>query len=99
MFRICDTIRSTETQDGAIVLNIHHGEIFCLNVIGSKVLELLKRGHDEVRIAEEISREYGANRETVRADVLEFIDTLQRHHILQQIRSADISCNEDAELT
>ena len=99
MFRISDTIRSTETRDGAIVLNIHHGEIFCLNVVGSKILDLLKRGHDESRIAEEISREYGANREIVRADVLQFIDSLQKHHILQSIRSADIGCGEDAGLT
>lgn len=85
MFRISDAIRSTPTQDGTVVLNIHHGEIFCLNVVGSKVLDLLKQGHDESSIADEISREYGATREIVRADILEFIETLERHHILQPV--------------
>ena len=90
MFRISDTIRRTETADGGIVLDIHHGQMFCLNIVGSKVLELMQRGYDDTTIADEISRTYGANREVVRADVLEFIDTLQKHHILQPGRSADV---------
>ena len=90
MFRIADTIRRTQTADGGILLDIHHGQMFCLNVVGAKILELMQRGYDETRIADEISRAYGANREVVRADVLEFIDTLYKHHILQPVRSADV---------
>jgi hypothetical protein len=86
MFRVPDTIRSAETPDGAVLLDIHHGQMFCLNIVGAKILELMRRGFDESRIADEISREYGANRDVVRADVLEFIDTLQKHHILQPAR-------------
>jgi hypothetical protein len=65
--------------------------MFCLNVVGAKILELMQRGYDEPRIADEISRDYGASREVVRADVIEFIETLQKHHILQPVRSADVS--------
>ncbi len=50
-----------------------------------------KQGYDESRIADEISRNYGASREVVRTDVLEFIETLHKHHILQPIRSADVA--------
>jgi hypothetical protein len=88
MFRISDTIRRTETLDGGILLDIHHGQMFCLNVVGAKILELMQRGYDEARIAEEISRDYGASREVVRTDALEFIETLHKHHILQTVRSA-----------
>jgi len=91
MFRISDTIRRTETADGGILLDVHHGQMFCLNIVGAKILELMQRGYDEPRIADEISRDYGASREVVRADVIEFIATLQKHHILQPIRSADVS--------
>jgi len=90
MFRIADTIRRTQTADGGILLDIHHGQIFCLNIVGSKILELMQRGYDESRIAEEISRDYGASREVVRADVRDFIETLHKHHILQAARSADV---------
>jgi hypothetical protein len=90
MFRISDTIRRTQTVDGGILLDIHHGQMFCLNIVGAKILELMQQGYDESRIAEEISRDYGASREVVRADVLEFIVTLHKHHILNPIRSADV---------
>jgi len=90
MFKISNTIRRTETVDGGILLDIHHGQMFCLNVVGAKVLELMQRGYDESRIADEISRDYGANKEVVRADVIEFIETLQKHHILQPLRATGI---------
>ena len=91
MFRISDTIRRTETVDGGILLDVHHGQMFCLNVVGAKILELLGRGYNELHIADEISRDYGANREIVRADVIEFIETLQKHHILQPSRPSNIT--------
>jgi Coenzyme PQQ synthesis protein D (PqqD) len=90
MFKISDTIRRTESVDGGILLDVHHGQIFCLNIVGAKILELLQQGHDESRIADEISRSYGANREVVRADVRDFIESLHKHHILQPVRSADV---------
>jgi hypothetical protein len=90
MFRISNTIRRTETADGGILLDVHHGQMFCLNVVGAKILELMQRGYDESRIAEEISRDYGAKKEVVRADVLEFIETLHKHHILQPLRATGV---------
>lgn len=88
MFQISDTIRRTETADGGILLDVHHGQMFCLNLVGSKILELMQRGYDEVLITEEISRQYGVSREVVRADVAEFIEMLQKHHILRPIRAS-----------
>ena len=90
MFRISGTIRRTETVDGGILLDIHHGQMFCLNVVGAKILELMQRGCDETRITDEISCEYGATREVVRADVRDFIESLHKHHILQPVRSAGV---------
>jgi hypothetical protein len=91
MFRISETVRRTETVDGGILLDVHHGQMFCLNVVGAKILELMQRGYDESRIADEISRDYAANRDVVRADVIEFIETLQNHHILQTVRTANVT--------
>jgi hypothetical protein len=48
--------------DGGILLDVHHGQMFCLNVVGAKILELMQRGPEESLIANEISRDYGANR-------------------------------------
>ena len=90
MFKISETIRRTQTVDGGILLDIHHGQMFCLNVVGAKILELMQQGYDESRITDEISRNYQAPRDTVRADVLEFIETLQKHHILQPSRATGV---------
>jgi len=88
MHEISSGIRRTETLDGAVLLDVHHGQMFCLNVVGAKILELMRQGREETYIAEVISRDYGADRETVRADVREFIAALTRHHILQAPRPA-----------
>jgi hypothetical protein len=90
MFRISDTIRRTETADGGILLDVHHGQMFCLNIVGSKILELMQRGYDESRIAAEISRQYRVSGDIARTDVLDFIETLHKHHILQPIRSTGV---------
>lgn len=87
MFKICNEVRSTQTQDGSILLDVHHGQMFCLNLVGSKILELLERGYDEIRIAEEISWAYGVDRDVASSDVREFLDALYRHHVLQPVRS------------
>lgn len=90
MFRVSDTIRRTETADGGILLDVHHGQMFCLNIVGAKILLLIERGYDESRIADEISRDYGASKEVVRTDVIEFILTLEKHHILQPSRATRV---------
>jgi len=65
------------------LLDIHHGEMFCLNVVGSKIIELLERGLDEAQIAEQVSSVFAADIETVRVHVRDFIEALHQHHILQ----------------
>lgn len=82
MFRLSETIRRTETNDGEILLDIHNGRMFCLNAVGSRILELLRERMDESSIADEISREYEADGERVRADVAELLETLQRNGII-----------------
>ena len=83
MFKIASTVRRTQTQDGGILLDIHHGQMFSLNLVGAKILELLDGGFDEAQIADQVSRAYTMDLETVRADVHEFLEALNKHHILQ----------------
>ena len=91
MFRLSDTIRRSDTPDGGILLDVHHGRMFCLNPTGAKIVELLQQGHDESRIVEEVRKQYGVNEEVVRADVAEFIESLERHDILKTVRSTEAS--------
>ena len=83
MLNLSTQVRSTHNQDGGVVLDIRQGQMFRLNLVGSRILELLKQGHSEARIAEEISRDFGAAREIVETDLREFLTHLEKHHLLE----------------
>lgn len=84
MYRVSDGIRSTHGQDGAIVLDIHEGQMFNLNLVGSKILELLERGLSEPEIVNVISREFNTSREVVENDVREFIESLKKCRLVTE---------------
>jgi hypothetical protein len=90
MLNTSDTLRSTQTEDGRIVLDIRRGQMFSLNVVGSRILELIEHRWDEARIAEEISRSYAMSIEVVRTDVHDFIKALRQHEILRANDSVDL---------
>jgi hypothetical protein len=82
MHKVSDSIRSTHSQDGAIVLDIAQGKIYRLNRVGSRVLESLETGTSETDIADRISREFGVSYEVAENDTREFIQQLQRIGLL-----------------
>lgn len=90
--KLSEHVRSTHSQDGAIALDILHGQMFRLNVVGSRMLELLKQGMTEAQIADAISRDSGAPGEIVASDLREFLNHLERNHLLE-IRQATSDCS------
>jgi len=84
VYRISDTVRSTHNQDGAIVLDIRQGQMFNLNFVGSRILELLKNGSSESVIVDEISRGFSVSRELAENDVREFLQTLKTCHLVEE---------------
>ena len=80
--KLSEHVRSTHNRDGAVVLDILHGEMFKLNLVGSRMLELLKDGFTNSQIADAISREFGVAREAVTADLEEFLEHLEKHKLL-----------------
>ncbi|MFZ0796871.1 MAG: PqqD family protein [Terriglobales bacterium] len=84
MYRISDTVRSTHSQDGAIVLDIRQGQMFNLNFVGSRILELLKNGSTESAIVDEIRREFGVSRDLAEDDVREFLQNLKKRHLVEE---------------
>ena len=82
--KVSAQIRSTHNQDGAIVLDILHGRMFRLNFVGSRMFELLMKDRTENEIADELSQEFGADRETVATDLKAFFAHLERHHLLER---------------
>jgi hypothetical protein len=82
VLKLDEEVRSTHNQDGAVVLDIRHGQMFRLNLVGSRMLELLKQGRSEAQIAQEVSREFGAPREIIESDLAEFLGHLEKHRLL-----------------
>lgn len=91
MHKVSDSIRSTHGQDGAIVLDIRQGQMFNLNLVGSRILELVECGSSEEQIADAISREFSADIETVRTDVAEFLGELKANKLLDTTPATEIS--------
>ena len=87
MYKVSDTVRSTHSQDGAVVLDIRQGEMFNLNPVGSRILELLKSGSSVAEVVDEISLKFNADRTVVECDVQEFVASLQEHRLIADTTS------------
>jgi len=83
MYKVSEGVRSTHGQDGAIILDIRQGQMFNLNFVGSRILELLKAGTADRAIVDAISQEFGVRRDLVASDVEEFLGALAACHVLE----------------
>jgi hypothetical protein len=84
MYRVSNTVRTTHNQDGAIVLDIRQGQMFNLNSVGSRILELLKGGSTESGIVDQISREFSVTRDLAENDVRDFLHNLMKHSLVEE---------------
>lgn len=65
-------------------MDVERGQMFCLNPVGLKILDLLDEGCDRAQIVGRLSAACEADVETVRADVRDFLDALCRHRIVRE---------------
>ena len=83
LLKIADGVRSTHERDGAVVLDIYQGQMFTLNIVGSKILGMMELGWPESKIVEDISREFGIRSDIVARDVHEFLECLEKHRLVE----------------
>ena len=67
------------------MLDVRQGQMFNLNPVGSRILELLETGSADSDIVNVISREFNTSREVVENDVREFIDSLRKHKLVADL--------------
>ena len=84
MLRLSDTVRSTHNQDGAIILDIRQGQMFNVNFVGSRILELLKSGSTESAVVDQISGEFGVSRDLAKKDVRDFLQNLKKCRLVEE---------------
>lgn len=83
MDKVSESVRSTHGQDGAIVLDVQQGQMFNLNLVGSRILELLGQGSSEAAIVDVVSREFHAAPDLVKQDLRDFLETLRSHGLIK----------------
>lgn len=83
MYEVSPGIRGTRNEDGGIVLDIDHGQMFRLNPVGALILESLAKGSTETETAKEISRQYCISEDIATADLREFLESLKKHNLVR----------------
>ena len=83
MFRVSAHERKNRSEAGGIVLDVKHGRMFGLNLVGSRIIELLEQQLTPARIAQEIASSFGVATDIAERDVREFLDTLEKHHLIE----------------
>jgi Coenzyme PQQ synthesis protein D (PqqD) len=89
LLKIADGVRSTHERGGAVVLDIHQGQMFTLNIVGSKILGMMELGWPETKIVDAISSEFGIRSDIVARDVREFLECLQKHRLVESHSVSD----------
>jgi hypothetical protein len=77
-----ETIRSSVTADGVVLMDVGNGNIFNSNAVGARIWLKLQEGLDIAAIADQISAEFEVPPERVRADVEDFIEKLRANGIV-----------------
>jgi Coenzyme PQQ synthesis protein D (PqqD) len=85
MYKLSSRVRTTHGQDGGVVLDIRQGQMFNLNLVGSRILELVKNGTDERAIVDKIGVEFDVPRGTAEHDVQEFIHVLRERRLIEDL--------------
>jgi hypothetical protein len=83
MFSISKSVRITKSADGGILLDVERGQIFSLNPVATRIVELLAREQSVRSLATQIGREFGISKELAR-DVNDFLSTLREQHLLEE---------------
>ena len=83
-FTITDSIRSTRTEDGALVLAIHTGKVLRLNPTGLLVFERLQGGATEPEIIDAITKRFGISSEVASQDLFDFLKELEQLGLVYQ---------------
>jgi hypothetical protein len=72
-----ETIRRLSSTDGGVVLDLRSGQMFRVNQLGARVLDLMEHGDSPAQIALKLSVEFQVALTEVQTDVGEFVESLK----------------------
>ena len=68
--------------DETIILHLKNGTYFGLDTMGTRIWTLLKDGMEPAAICDRLVADYGTDRDTVEADVRQFLGDLEANDIV-----------------
>jgi Coenzyme PQQ synthesis protein D (PqqD) len=71
-----------EIDEEAVILDLASGTYFGLNVVGTRIWQLIEAGLDERAIADALAAEFDADRAAIAADVARVLDDLRSRHLI-----------------
>ena len=86
MYELRGEIRSTCSEEGGVLLDLRHGQLFRLNPVGAMILASLQSGHSDGEMAKAIATTYGISEEVALGDVREFLASLAEHQLVRSRR-------------
>lgn len=80
--QVSSSVKSTDTPDGVVLLDVHGGMCFPLDQVGTFIWKRLERQLPPDVIAQEIVSTYQIPLQQASADVQEFVEQLQANQLL-----------------
>ena len=81
--KISEHVRTTPTQDGAVLMNIKGGSMLTLNPTGSIIWQQISEGRTATQIAVRLASEFGISEEQACADVNDFVEQLRAQQLIE----------------
>jgi hypothetical protein len=75
-------VKQTESQDGAVLLDIEQGICFGLNAVGLRIWEMLKQRFSIEQIANSLELEFHVPRSQLISDICEFVAHLESKYLI-----------------
>lgn len=88
--RASPSVRVSETQDGAVLLDVKHGLCFSVNPIGVLIWKRVSDCCELEQIAQDIASTFKVSVEQARTDTQEFVDSLIEKHLLLGVEPTHI---------
>jgi hypothetical protein len=76
-------VKATETQDGAVLLDIRQGVCFSVNPVGALIWRQLGDGTSPLAIAQHLSNVCSIPCQQAEVDVQEFVEQLKQRQLLR----------------
>jgi hypothetical protein len=81
VWNVSGSVRSTYTQDGAVLLDVKKGACYSMNVVAARVWTALEKSQDGINlegIVKALETRFSVPREQLESDTAECLENLQR---------------------